>query len=64
VSRFQNQLTVRSRAPVCQGIPLKQAFVLFQALLALQKYFFIGSDFKIAILKSPRVITMKKSFFF
>jgi hypothetical protein len=40
---------VRSRAL------LKPAFVLFQAQGALQKYFFIGSDFKIAILKSPHI---------
>jgi hypothetical protein len=56
VSRFQNKLPVRSSAPVCQGIPLKPAFVLFQVRRTLQKYFFIGSDFKIAILKSPQVL--------
>jgi hypothetical protein len=57
-----NQLTVRSSAPVCQGIPLKPALVLFQVLWTLQKYFFIGSDFKIAILKSPRYLFFFKIF--
>jgi hypothetical protein len=47
-SRFQNQLTVRSRAL------LKPAFVLLEALWALQKYFFIGSDFKITSIQMKR----------